>query len=222
MRAAHRRRLLDARLAGNARRQHQQGDGHADDVGALDLGGLERLAAEGDDAVRVRQEGVRAELRQLRGPAHGTVVDLVPEHAAALRLDTQRDEDGQQVHRQVRPGRGLDLLQDVAREGLAHAQRALSARTRPAAFVHDVDAELGESAVDERELLGHRVLHPHITTRDGAEREESDDLVEVFGEGEFAATERAHALDRHTRGANALDARAEQGHEAAEFLHVRL
>ena len=49
----------DGGFALDAARHHQQGDGHADDVGAGHRRGRELVAAEGDQAVRVAQQGAR-------------------------------------------------------------------------------------------------------------------------------------------------------------------
>jgi hypothetical protein len=61
-----------------------------------------------------------------------------------------------------------------------------------------------------------------VAAGDRAQRQEGGDLVEVFVEAELAAPQRAAAVHGHARGAHALDAHAQHGHEAAELLHVRL
>ena len=108
------------------------------------------------------------------------------------------------------------------REGLAHAQRAVAERARPARLVPHAHAELGKRAIDQRELLGRRVPHRHLAAGDGAQREEGDDLVEILREGELGAVQRIDTGDDEARGADAVDARAHRCHEAAELLHMRL
>lgn len=88
--------------------------------------------------------------------------------------------------------------------------------------MRDLHAELGEGAVDQGELLGVRVLDLHIAAGDGAQGQEGDDLVEVFGKGEVAAAQALHAVDAQARGAQALELGAQHLHELAELLHMRL
>ncbi|MNN49712.1 hypothetical protein D3C81_1642570 [compost metagenome] len=186
MRAPDRRGVADLRATLDAGRDHEQRDRDADDVRAFHHRRRQRIAAEGDQPVRVRLEHMGAELRQLAGPAERAVVDLVPEHRIALRAHAQRDKDRQQVDREVRPRRGLDLGQHIAGERRLHLQRTLQQRARPAVLMHHLHAELGEGAVDQREIARRAVAHHHVAAGDRAQREESGDLVEIFLEGKLA------------------------------------
>jgi len=87
--------------------------------------------------------------------------------------------------------------------------------------VGDGDAEFGEGAHDEIEVLRKGVFHADLAAGDRAEREEGDDLVVVGLDGEGAAVEALDALDHELAGADAGDFRAHAGEHRAEILHVR-
>jgi hypothetical protein len=59
----------------------------------------------------------------------------------------------QQVDGEIRPGRGLDLRQQVGREGRLDDERLAAAHDGGVALVLDDDAELGEGARDEVEVV---------------------------------------------------------------------
>ena len=163
-----------------------------------------------------------AEFRQLARPTERTVVDLVPEHRIALRAHAQCDEDGQQIGREVRPGRGLDLGQHIAGERRLHLQPAWAGGARPAVLVRDLHPELGEGPVDQREVAGRAVAHHHIAAGNGAQSQKGRDFVVVLVETELPAPQRRAALDGDARGAYAFDAHTHHHHKAAKLLHVRL
>ena len=182
------------RAAVDARGEHEQRDGDADDVRALDGRRHQRLAAVDDEPVRIAQARVRAELAELGAPAERALVDLVPEHHRAFGAHAERDEDRQQVGRHVGPGRGLDLLHQAGGERRPDLQRARGVRAAEAVAMLELDAELREGAVEQRELRRRAVAHDHVAAGDRAQREKGGDLVEVVGEGVFGAAQRVDAV----------------------------
>ena len=223
MGAADRQGVPDRRAAFDARRDHVESDRDPDDVGALHRRRHEPGAAAHHEAVRVAEGRVDAELRQLAAPAERALVDLVPEQHAALGARAEGDEDRQQVGRHVGPGRGLHLLQQVRGERRPHLEAVSDAGpAEPVRPVLDLDAELGEGAIEERKVRHRPVPHGDVAAGDRAQRQEGRDLVEVVLEGVFGATERLDAFDLEARAAAAGDARAHPAEEGAELLHVRL
>ncbi|MPM22357.1 hypothetical protein SDC9_68809 [bioreactor metagenome] len=216
------RGVTDFRAALDAGGHHEQRNRHTDDVGAFHRGGHQLAATEGDDAVRIGREHMRTELGELARPAQRAVIHLVPEHGVALGRDAERYENRQQINREIRPRSGLHLGQRIAGERCLHLEWAVAPGARPAVLVLDMHAELGEGAVDQREVVGRGVLDHHVAAGDRPQREEGGDFVEILIEAELAAAQRGPADHRDTRGADALDLRAQHLHEAAELLHVRL
>ncbi len=172
--------------------------------------------------MRVADDNVRAELGQLGHPGEAAFVNLVPEHHRAPGPHGQGDHARQQVHGEIRPRRRLDLRQQVRGEGLGDDEFLPLADKGGVAVVFDLHAELGEGTVDEVEVVGQGVFHPHLAAGDGAEGEEGDDLVVVGVEGENAALERLHPGDGQLARADPRDFRAHRIERGAEILHVRL
>src|SRR5690606_19374392 len=159
MRAADRVGVEDRRFALDRRGDHQQRDRHANDVRAGHRRGSQLAAAESDQPVRIAQQRVRTKQRQLGVPGQAALVDLVPEHRLALGLDPERDEDRQQVGRDVGPGGRLDLGDQVRSEVLLDLEPRRRFEPRPAVLVPYPRAELGECPVDQVEMLGMVVAH---------------------------------------------------------------
>ncbi len=222
MRPLDRQRVADRRAARDAGRDHEEGDRDTDDVGTLDIGRCQRPAAVDDQPVRIAQRRVDAEFRQLRAPVERAFVDLVPEQRRAFGAHAERDEDRQQVGRHVGPGRGLDLLHHRRGERRPNPQRPGHPGPAEPVAVLELDAELEEGALEQREQRRHAVLHRHVAAGDGAEREEGGDLVEVVVEGVVGAAQRVDAVDHEMRAAAAGDARAHPREKGAELLDVRL
>ena len=161
-----------------------------------------------------------AELADLRAPAQGPLVDLVPEHDRPFGAHAEGDEDGQEVRRDVGPGGRFDLGEDVGGEGLLDLQAVGRARRRPAALVRHLDAELGEGAVEKGELLHRAVPHRDLAAGDGSHRQEGGHFVEVIGKSEFGTRQPIDPLHHDARAADAFDAGPHQGEEGAELLHM--
>ena len=83
-----------------------------------------------------------------------------------------------------------------------------------------LDAELGEGAIEEGELLHRTVPHRDFATGDGPHGQEGGHLVEVIGKGEFGTRQPIDPLHHDPRAADAFDAGAHQGEEGAELLHM--
>ena len=197
--------------AGDARGDHVQGDGGADHVGRVDHGGAERAVAEDIDAVRVADEDVGAEFRELGHPGKAVFVDLVPEVDRAGGAGAERDHQREEIDGEIRPGCGFDLGEEIGREGLLDDERLVAADDGGIAFVLDDDAEFGEGADDEVEVMRKRIFHANLAAGDGAEREEGDDFVVVGRDAGFAPVEFFHAFDAEHAGANAVDLGAHRG-----------
>ena len=55
--------------------------------------------------------------------------------------------------------------------------------------MHHFHAELGESPIDQRELLGRGIPNRDVAAGNRTERQEGGDFMEIFAKAEFAATE---------------------------------
>ena len=86
----------------------------------------------------------------------------------------------------------------------------------------DDDAEFGKGAGNEVEVMREGFGHAHFATGNGAEGEESDDLVVVAADGDGRAVEFFYAGDFEAGGAEAGDFCAHRDECGAEVLHVRL
>ena len=172
--------------------------------------------------MRIADDDVRAEFHQLGNPGEAAFVDLVPKLHRAIGADGERDHDRQQVDGKVGPRGGFDLREEIGGERRLEVQALVLAHDGGVAAVSDLDAELGEGARDEIEVLRDGVFNFHLAAGDCAEGEEGDDLVVVGADGERAALEFFHAGDGELARAAALDLRAHGDERGAEILHVRL
>src|SRR5690606_4208539 len=190
------------------------------DVGGIDHRGVQRAVAKNDQAVRVADDGVGAEFGELGNPGKSVFIDLVPEMNGAFATHAEGDHQGQQIDGEIGPGGGLDFRQEVAGEGLLDDEFLSAADDGGIAFVFDLDAEFGEGAHDEVEVVGQRLLDADFAAGDRAEGEEGDDLVVVAVDGDVGAVEFGHAGDGEAGGADAFDLRAHGDEGGAEVLHV--
>ena len=87
------------------------------------------------------------------------------------------------------------------------------ASARPAAREH---------AVDHAQVLGDDVVDAELAARHRGQAEEAAHLKVVGRDGEFAAAQPIHALNRQRVGADPADLRAQAVQQAAQVLHVRL
>ena len=183
---------------------------------------MEGAVAENDDAVRIAHERVGAELRQFGNPGKPVFVNLVPKVDRPFATGAQCDHKRQQIDGEVRPRRGFDFRQEVARERRRDAERLVAADDSGGALVFDDHAEFGEGAGDEVEVMRERMLDAHFAAGDRAEGEEGNDLVVVGPDGDGGTVEPFHAGDFEAAGAEAFDLGAHRNERGAELLHVRL
>ena len=193
-----------ARYAG---RGHVKRHGRTDDVRRFHRGRLERTAAEYDDAVGVVDDRVGAELDQLRNPEEGAFVHLVPEHDRPFGPDGQGNHQGQEIGGQVGPGRGLDLGQDIGREGILDPVRLATPHKRDISLVFDGYAQFPEAAVDQIEMVGYGPLDPDFAARHGANCQERRDFVVIGRDLHRPPAQAVHALYVQDVRSDAFDPR---------------
>ena len=172
--------------------------------------------------MRIAQQRVRAEQAQFGVPGQAPFIDLVPEHHLPFRLHPQRDEDRQQIGRDIGPGRGFYLHRQMAGEIALHLQPFGRGQPAPAVFVHHLRAELGEGAVDQHEMFGAAIAHRNVAAGYRRQCQEGGDFVVIIGKGVIDRAEIRAPLDRDHAGPLALDPRAHAFKEGTQFLHMRL
>ena len=212
--------VLHHAAARDAGRNHVERDGGTDHVGRVDDGGTQRLVAKNDDTMWIVNEHMRAELRQLGHPGKAVFVNLVPKMDRAGGTRAERDHEWQQIDREIRPRRGLNLRQKVRGIGLLDHERLVAAHDGSIPLVLDDDAQLFEGARDQIEVMRQRVFDPHFTARDRPKCEESDDLVVVGVDRGGSAVQAFHSLDPQHARADAFDFRAHRDEHGAQVLHV--
>ena len=183
---------------------------------------MERTVAEDDDAVRVADHRVGAELREFGDPGKTVFINLVPEMDRALGPRAECDHEREEVDGKIGPGRGLDFREEIGGERHLDHEFLAAAHEGGVTLVLDDDAEFGERAGDEIEVGREGFVHPDFAAGDGAEGEEGDNFVVVAADGDGGAVEFFHAGDFEARGAEAFDLRAHGDEGGAEILHMRL